>query len=93
MLGEIDYEITDQEEKNEEVNAPIGEELEDLMRSKLSNRSFNFVKKKLKLCTSGAIDMDSNYIVSKEAWSIVKPYKVKNAEHCNNASNTISTTN
>ena len=92
-LKEIDYDITDEEKKKEEVNVPERKEVEDVVRSKLSNKDFDFVKNKLKLCTSGAIDMDSNHVVSKETRRMVKPYKVKNAEYRNDASNTISTTN
>ena len=85
--------MIDEEEKKEEVNAPACKEVEDLARSKLSNTYFDFVMKKLKLCAGGVIDMDSNHIVSKEARNTTKPYEVKNAEHSNYTSNTISTTN
>ena len=59
------------------------------MHSKLLNKDFDFVRKKLKLYTSGINNIDSNYTVPKEAWSIVKPYKVKNAKYGNDLSNTI----
>ena len=40
-------------------------EVEDLVCNKLSNNDFNYINKKLNLCTSRAINIDSNYIVLK----------------------------
>ena len=75
------------------MNAPACKEVEDLVRSKVSNKDFDFVRKKLKLCASGVIHIDSNHVASKESRSMIKPYKVNNAENSNDASNVISTTN